>query len=61
MPSYTRAGVGHLWLINPDLCTLEVYRLESGRWVLPESHRADARVAPPTFATVAINLGDLWA
>lgn len=61
MPIYARAGVGHLWLVDPDLRTLEVFVLESGRWVLLESHRDDARVAPPPFGAVEINLGDLWA
>ncbi|MFY9976192.1 MAG: Uma2 family endonuclease [Chromatiaceae bacterium] len=61
MPIYARAGVSHLWLVDPDLRTLEVYSLESGRWVLLESHRDDARVAPPPFGAVSINLGDLWA
>jgi hypothetical protein len=61
MAIYARAEVGHLWLVDPDLRTLEVYGLESGRWVLLESHRDDAQVAPPPFGSVAINLGDLWA
>jgi hypothetical protein len=61
MALYARAGVGHLWLVDPDLRTLEVYGLESGRWVLLESHRDDARVGPPPFVAVVINLGDLWA
>jgi Uma2 family endonuclease len=61
MPIDARAGVSHLWLVDPDLRTLEVYSLESGRWVLLESHRDDASVAPPPFGAVSINLGDLWA
>jgi len=61
MPIYARAGVGHIWLIDPDLRTLEVYALESGRWVLLESHRDDAQVAPPPFGAIEIGLGDLWA
>ncbi len=61
MPIYARAGVGHLWLLDPDLRTLEVYGLESGRWVLLESHRDHARVSPPPFGAVQIDLGDLWA
>jgi Uma2 family endonuclease len=61
MPIYARAGVGHLWLIDPDLRTLEVYALESGRWVLLESHRDDERVSPPPFGAIEIGLGVLWA
>jgi Uma2 family endonuclease len=61
MPIYARAGVGHLWLLDPALCTLEVYGLESGRCVLLESHRDDERVSAPPFDSVEIGLGDLWA
>lgn len=28
---YVRAGVAHLWLVDPIARTLEVYRLEDGR------------------------------
>ena len=61
MPIYARAGVGHLWLLDPDLRTLEVYGLESGRWVLLESHRDDERVSAPPFDSIEIGLGALWA
>jgi len=61
MRIYARAGVGHLWLLDPDLRTLEVYGLESFRWVLLETHEDDARVALPPFDAVEIDLGDLWA
>ena len=37
MPIYARAGVGHIWLLDPELRTLEVYALESERWVLLEA------------------------
>ena len=60
MPIYAQAGVGHLWLVDPDLRTLEVYGLESTRWVLLESQRDDARVSAPPFAAIEFGLGDLW-
>jgi Uma2 family endonuclease len=31
---YAREGVAHAWLVDPVLQTLEVLRLEAGRWVL---------------------------
>jgi len=61
MPIYAKAEVGHLWLIDPDLRTLEVYSAESGRWVLLEGYRDDARVAPPPFEAIEIGLSELWA
>jgi Uma2 family endonuclease len=60
MPIYARAGVGHLWLLDPDLRTLEVYGLESKRWVLLESHGDEARVSGLPFGAIEINLRELW-
>ena len=39
---YARERVGHLWIVDPILRTLEVYRLEKGRWV-PEGASPRAR------------------
>lgn len=61
LPIYARAELGYLWLLDPDLRTLEVYGLESSRWVLLESQRDDARVSPPPFGAVEMSLGELWA
>jgi Uma2 family endonuclease len=61
MPIYASTGVAHLWLLDPDRRTLDVYDLDSGRWVILESHRDGERVAPPPFGAVEIGLGDLWA
>ncbi len=61
MPIYAGAGVSHLWLVDPDLRTLEAYAREGERWLLLGSY-ADAeavRVAP--FDAVALELSLLWA
>ena len=34
MRVYARERVGHLWIVDPILRTLEVYRLEDGRWIV---------------------------
>src|SRR3954453_17802700 len=34
MRIYRRERVGHAWLINPVTRTLEIYRLDDGRWTL---------------------------
>ena len=50
MRIYRREGVGHAWLINPITRTLEVYRLERGRWVLLDTYEEDAVVrAEPSW------------
>ena len=65
MPVYAREGVGHLWLVDPDLQTLEVYRLdadhEAPHWLLLESLEGDAPVRQPPFDAIEFPLGSLWA
>src|SRR5207249_852908 len=41
MRVYARERVGHLWIVDPILRTLEVYRLENGRWVVASTHGGD--------------------
>ncbi len=64
MPLYARKGVQHLWLLDPDLRTLEVYQLDSSgdlpRWLLLESLGGDAPVRQPPFEAVEFSLGTLW-
>jgi Uma2 family endonuclease len=57
---YARAGVAHVWLLNPLLHTLEVLRLESQRWSLAVTHDADARVRAEPFAAIELALRELW-
>lgn len=55
-----REGVGHAWLINPITRTLEVYRLESGRWVLLDTYEDDAVVRAEPFDAIELPLSLLW-
>jgi len=61
MPIYAEAGVGHLWLIDPDLRTLEAYAREGTRWVLLGSHADQDVVRMPPFDAIELELGVLWA
>ena len=38
MRIYAREAVGHVWLVEPLAKTLEIYRLEDGRWVVASTH-----------------------
>jgi Uma2 family endonuclease len=60
MARYAEYGVRHLWLIDPDQTTLEVYRLESGRWLLLDAFDGARKIRVEPFQHVEINLGDLW-
>ena len=60
MPVYARAGVPHLWLIDPSPQTLEVYRLEDGRWVVAATYGGAVSVRAEPFEDVEIDLRRLW-
>ena len=62
LPLYAGVGVGHAWLVDPDLRLLEAYenRLD-GRWLLLGSFQDDATVPIPPFEAVDLELALLWA
>jgi Uma2 family endonuclease len=58
---YAREGVAHLWLIDPVARTLEVFRLEGGRWLEAGVYMDEARVRAEPFDAIELELGSLWA
>jgi Uma2 family endonuclease len=60
MRIYRREGVGHAWLMNPITQTLEVYRLETGRWVLLDTFEGDEVVRAEPFDAIELSLAVLW-
>lgn len=61
LPMYAARGVRWLWLVNPDLRTLEVFELREDRWLLDSAWQRDDTVQAPPFAEHGFSLGDLWA
>ncbi|AUX23450.1 hypothetical protein SOCEGT47_039750 [Sorangium cellulosum] len=61
MRIYRREGVRHAWLINPVAQTLEVYRLDDGRFWLLDPHEGDAAVRAEPFGALELPLAALWA
>lgn len=57
---YSREGVAYAWLVNPLLRTLEVLRLESGRWVVAATHGGDEVVRVEPFDAVPLGLTRIW-
>ena len=57
MRIYAREGVSHLWLVEPQLETLEIYRLEAGRWVVVGTHASDDSVRAEPFDAIELRLG----
>src|SRR5262245_6308575 len=61
MLAYARGGVKHVWLVDPDLRTLEVYRYEDGAWSLLGVHQGSQRVRAEPFEAISLELTPLWA
>jgi Uma2 family endonuclease len=57
---YGREGVGYAWLVDPVARTLEVLRLESGRWSILGTHLGDETVRAAPFTDIEIRLPLLW-
>ncbi len=61
MPIYAEYGVEHIWLIDPDIRTLEAYRLTEGRWLRIAALENADPVSVPPFDAITFDLSLLWA
>jgi len=61
MRIYAREAVAHLWLVEPLQETLEIYRLESGRWIVVGTHAGRDTVHAEPFDAVELDLVRWWA
>lgn len=59
-PIYARAGVSHLWLIDPAARGLEAFTLRGGEWVLTATLDGEADVSTPPFDATTFPLAALW-
>lgn len=57
---YAREGVRHVWLVNPVIQTLEVLRLENGRWSNVATWRGEEKVRAEPFDAIELELSLLW-
>lgn len=60
MPVYARAGVAHVWIIDPLAKTLEVFRLDGETYRLVSTHGGDDRIRAEPFDAIELELGALW-
>jgi Uma2 family endonuclease len=60
MPIYGEYEVQHLWLIDPNAKTLDVFRLESGKWMVAGLYAEDDKVRVEPFQEIEIDLRNLW-
>jgi Uma2 family endonuclease len=57
---YGREHVAWLWFIDPTARTLEVLRLDEGRWAIVAVHEGHEVVRAEPFAALALELRRLW-
>jgi len=60
MRIYAREGVGHFWIVDPLLRTIEVYRLEEGRWVVAGVHAGEEPTRIEPFEEIELDVGRWW-
>lgn len=56
LPLYARQGVRHAWIVDPLERTLEVLRLENGRWSILGSYADDVVVRAEPFEAIELSL-----
>lgn len=61
MHHYAAAGVGFVWLLDPAVQTLEVFRLDGEGWRLVSSVAGATIARAVPFESVEIDLGTIWA
>ena len=57
---YARERVPHVWLVDPDVRTLEVLRLTGPHYTFVASHSEDALLRAEPFEALEFKLGVLW-
>jgi Uma2 family endonuclease len=57
---YAREGIGHAWLMDPIARTLEVLRLEGGRWSILVTRAGEDAVRAEPFEAIEFSLGEFW-
>ena len=57
---YAREEVAYLWLVDPIVHMLEVFRLEGGKWKCVADYADDEVVRAEPFDAVEISLATLW-
>ena len=61
LPVYARAGVDHVWLVDPIEQYLEILRLDGETYRIIATHFTDAKVRAEPFDAIELDLSVLWA
>lgn len=57
---YAREGVRHYWMLDPIARTLEIHRLEEGRWIVALTHAGDEPLRAEPFDAIELAPRDWW-
>jgi Uma2 family endonuclease len=57
---YAREHVPHVWLVDPEARTLEVFRLQDSQYLVAATFDGDAPVRAEPFEQIELELGALW-
>lgn len=57
---YATYGVPHLWLLDPRVKVLEVFKLQQQDWLLTHTFIDNDPVCAPPFDAITFDLGLLW-
>jgi len=60
LPVYAREGIQYVWLVDPDVHTLEVFRLVGTNYTLLATHAGEALVRAEPFDAIEFKLKLLW-
>ena len=61
LPIYAERQVGHVWLLDPVLRTLEVFQLDGPNYRLLRTSKEDQQVRAEPFEALELDLSLLWA
>ena len=57
---YVRAGVSHIWFVDPIARSLEARELRGTKWAEIATLHDDATLSLPPFEAISFSLSDLW-
>ena len=60
LPFYLRAGVTHVWLVDPVAHTIEVFAAMDDAWTLAAVVAGAGEVSLAPFRVLTLLLKDLW-
>jgi len=60
MRLYAKAGIAHLWIVDPRQQLLEAFALLDNHWLLSGTWAGAEVVSAPPFETISFSLADLW-